>query len=348
MMEIGAIVGMLAARAEDLARELLPGGKREGREWTCGDLSGSRGRGVSVCIAGPKAGVWGDFSAGRAGDALDLVAVCLFGGNKVEALKWARGWLGLGAATSSGERRRPVAPPPPPRDAEKDRREGEERRQKGRGLWAAGVPIPGTPAEVYLAERGIGLDALGRAPNVLRFNARTWCMERGAEHPAMVALIQDQGRTIGAHRTYLAPDGRGKARLKAAKKVLGQHKGGLIPLWRGVSDKPLKEAPAGDVIAIAEGIEDALTIALHCPEWRVVACVSAGNMGELTLPPAIGEVRLCFDRDGENPAVRVARERAIDRFVREGRRVFGMDPPEGFKDFNDWHMAAQRGRRGAA
>jgi hypothetical protein len=346
MMEIGQIVGMLAQRAEDLARELLPGGKREGREWVCGDLSGGRGRGVSVCISGAKAGVWGEFSAGRGGDALDLVAVCRFGGNKVEALKWARGWLGLGEAGAGGRSAAP--PPPPPRDVEKDLREAAERRQKGRGLWAAGVPIPGTPAEVYLAGRGIGLDDLGRAPNVLRFNARTWCMERGAEHPAMVAMIVDQGRTIGAHRTYLAPDGRGKARIRAAKKVLGAHKGGLIPLWRGASDKPLKEAPEGDTIAIAEGIEDALTIALACPEWRVVACVSAGNMAELTLPPTITDVRLCFDRDGENPAVRVARERAIDRYLHEGRSVFEMRPAEGFKDFNDEHMAGLRGRRGAA
>jgi hypothetical protein len=173
-------------------------------------------------------------------------------------------------------------------------------------------------------------------------------MERGAEHPAMVAMIVDQGRSIGAHRTFLAPDGRGKARIRSAKKVLGQHKGGLIPLWRGASDKPLKEAPEGDVIAIAEGIEDALTIALHCPEWRVVACINIGNMAELTLPPAIGEVRLCLDRDGENPACAAARERAVERYQREGRRVFEMRPPEGFKDFNEWHQATTAGQRGVA
>jgi len=346
MIEIGEIVRMLGARADQLARELLPGGRREGREWVCGDLSGSRGRGVSVCIAGAKAGVWGEFAAGRGGDMLDLVALTRCGGNKAEALKWARGWLGLGAISASGRERRP--PPPPPRDVARERQEAEQRRQKGRGLWAAGVPILGTPAEIYLAGRGISLEALGRAPNVLRFNARTWCSERGGEQPAMLALIQDGGVTIGAHRTYLAPDGRGKARIKAAKKVLGAHKGGLIPLWRGASDKPLKEAPEGDVVAICEGIEDGLTIALHCPEWRVVACVSIGNMGELALPEAIREVRLCFDRDGENPACAVARERAVRRYQAEGRQVFEVRPPEGFKDFNEWHQAELRGRGRAA
>jgi hypothetical protein len=345
MIEIGEIVRMLAQRADSLARELLPAGKKEGKEWVCKDAPGFGGK-VTVCTSGAKAGWFLDCGTMKGGDALDLVARTQCAGNKAEALRWARGWLGLGEARPGG--RAAAVAPPPPRDQERERREAEERRQKGRGLWAAGVPIVGTPAEVYLAGRGIELETLGRAPNVLRFNPRTWCSERGGEHPAMVALIQDQGVTIGAHRTYLAADGRGKARLKAAKKVLGQHKGGLIPLWRGASDKPLKEAPEGDTVAIAEGIEDALTIALHCPEWRVVACVSIGNMAELALPPAVSEVRLCFDRDGENPACAAARERAVERYQREGRRVFEMRPPEGFKDFNDWHTAAMGGRKGAA
>lgn len=347
MIEIGEIVRMLGQRAEPLARELLPGGKREGREWVCKDAPGFGGK-VTVCLAGAKAGVFLDTGRMTGGDALDLVAIVACHGNKAEALKWARAWLGLGGESANRWRPRPFPPAPPPHDPERDRAETEQRRQKGRGLWAAGVPIVGTPAETYLAGRGISLEALGRAPRALRFNPRTWCAERGGEHPAMVALIQQAGVTIGAHRTYLAPEGRGKARVKAAKKVLGQHKGGLIPLWRGASDLPLKDAPAGDVLAIAEGIEDGLTIALHCPEWRVVACISIGNMAELVLPQGISEVRLIFDRDGENPACAAARERAVERYQREGRRVFEVRPPEGFKDFNDWHMADLRGRRGAA
>lgn len=345
MHAIGDIVQMLAQRAELLARELLPAGKREGREWVCKDAPGFGGK-VTVCLGGAKAGVWLDCGRMTGGDALELVAIVACGGDKREALRWARGWLGLGEMTA-GRGARPV-PPAPPRDLDRERREAEAKRQKGRGLWAAGVPIAGTPAETYLAGRGIALAALGRAPNVLRFHPRTWCADRAGEHPAMVALIQDQGVTIGAHRTYLAPDGRGKARIKAAKKVLGQHKGGLIPLWRGASDQPLAKAPPGDVLAIAEGIEDALTVALHCPEWRVVACVSIGNMAELTLPPTIAEVRLCFDRDGENLACVQAREKAIARYAAEGRRVFEMRPPEGFKDFNDWHIAQQQREGGQA
>jgi hypothetical protein len=339
LYDIGQIVGMLAQRADQLARELLPGGRREGREWTCGDLSGAKGRGVSVCIAGPKAGVWGDFQGGSSGDALDLVAVTRCGGNKAEALKWARGWLGIGPAHAG---RGPAPVPPRPRNLAEETEKGEKRRARGKALWLSGSPIAGTPVEAYLAGRGIGLDALGRAPRALRFHPRVWCAERSIEAPAMLAAITAGPDTIGVHRTYLAEDGAGgwrKAPIRSAKKVLGQAQGGCIPLWRGASDKPLREAPEGDAVAIAEGIEDALTVALHCPEWRVLACISVGNMGEIALPEAITDVRLVFDRDGENVSSRAARDRAERRYLSEGRSVHLLTPPEGFKDFNEWHQA---------
>jgi hypothetical protein len=335
---IAEIAAMLAARVEALVRELLPGGRREGREWVCGDLSGRPGRGVSVCLTGPKAGVWADFQSGVSGDLVELISHARFRGDRVAALRFARAWLGIGHAPPAG-----VAPPPRDMAAEAARQaeRAERRRGKGLALWLAGQPIPGTPADAYLAGRGIRLADLGRAPGALRFHPAVWCAERAGEHPAMLAAIQQGGEFIGVHRTYLAPrpgGGWGKAPIRAPKKVLGQHAGGCIPLWRGASGRPLREAPEGDTVAIAEGIEDALTIALHCPDWRVIACISAGNLGGVALPPAIGTVVLCCDRDGENPGVLAARGKAIARYRAEGRSVREALPPEGFKDFNDWHI----------
>ncbi|MFW5920820.1 MAG: toprim domain-containing protein, partial [Polyangiales bacterium] len=144
------------------------------------------------------------------------------------------------------------------------------------------------------------------------------------------------------HRTWLAPaaDGRWtKAPLERPKMVYGSHKGGTIRLWRGASRRPLGEAPPDDTIAVAEGIEDALTVALVCPEWRVLAAVSVGNLVELELPPAVKDVVLVCQRDGENRGVRRARERAVTRWHAEGRAPRLAWPPEGFKDFNDWLKA---------
>ena len=337
---IAQIVALLTARIDQLAADLLPGGKRQGREWVAGDLTGARGRGVSVCLSGDKQGVWADFSAGgrTAGDALDLIAACKTGGDKGEALKWARAWLGLGA-----DRVQEVAPRAPAAlPARPDwQAEAERRRQRGAMLFGAALPWPGTPVEHYLAGRAIPRGLLAHEPKAIRFHPELFCSERNRPAPAMIACIMQGSRMVGLHQTFLEryPGGWKKAPIMAAKKFMGAFKGGLIPLARGPSALPLSRAPDGDTIAITEGIEDGLSVAIEMPEWRVVAACSSGNMQALALPSAIAEVVLCLQRDGENPAVSAAIDAAIRRFVAEGRRVRAIRPPEGIKDWNDWRQA---------
>ena len=63
---------LLAGRAEDVARELLPNGKRSGSEWRCGGVSGEKGDSLGVHLSGEKAGVWADFQSGESGDLIGL------------------------------------------------------------------------------------------------------------------------------------------------------------------------------------------------------------------------------------------------------------------------------------
>ena len=66
---------LLAKRAEDVARHLLPDGKRHGNEWHASNVLGGSGDSLKVCIKGTKAGVWSDFATGEAGDLLNLWAL---------------------------------------------------------------------------------------------------------------------------------------------------------------------------------------------------------------------------------------------------------------------------------
>jgi hypothetical protein len=270
---------------------------------------------------------------------LELVARARFGGDKAEALRWARAWLGL------SDRPPPAAthtPPPPPLPRTAAPELGRDFSGKARALWLHALPIADTPAAQYLRGRGISLAALGRAPQALRFRPDVWCSERHEPAPAMLGAITRGGRIIGCHRTFLAPGPAGrwmKANIAAPKKVLGQVGGGFIPLWRGASGRPIREAQEGETVAITEGIEDALTIALHRPEWRVLAAVSLGNMTNLQLPPALNDIVLVWDRDGDHPSAARARELTLERLLRQGRRVREIFPPEGYKDFNAWHLA---------
>lgn len=358
MMEVRQIAEMLGQRADTLARDLLPGGKRDGRHWRCGSIMGEPGQSFVLTLAGSHAGRWTDFAGGGAegshGDCLDLVALRLCQGNKAEAIKWARQWLGLAGqvdraamarAREDAERARAA------RDAAASA-EVAESRSRAQGMFLhARERIGGTGAAAYLAGRGIDLAALGRQPRSLRFAPGLWNARAQAEMPAMVAAVTGEtGHHIATHVTWLSPGPGGvwrKAAVQPAKQVFGSFRGGSIRLWRGASGRNLREAQPGEAVAIAEGIEDGLTIALTRPDLRVLAAISVNNLPHIALPQAIGTVLLVCQRDGENDGVRRARAAAAQRWLREGREVREAWPPEPHKDFNDW-LQAERRREGAA
>jgi len=327
------IAQMLAARADRLARELLPRGRLDGRNWRVG----SRGS-LSIELTGDRIGLWFDHEAGAGGDALDLVAQVLFRGDLAEAIAWSRRWLGIGDGPV------PAVQPRQAAAAAADHAADAERRLAlASALWLHACPnLAGTPAAAYLAGRGIELADLGRQPRALRYHPALWCQEAGAKLPAMVAAVTDaSGQHTATHRTWLASRAGAwtKAPLSSPKKSIGRVRGGSIRIWRGSSGKSLRDAPAGDTVVIAEGIETALSIVLACPELRVLAAVSLGNMTALALPPAIGTVILAADNDTGAPAI-AALQRAVDRFAAEGRIVRVARSPVG-SDFNDLLQAAE-------
>jgi hypothetical protein len=328
-----AVAQQLAGRAEALARELLPAGHREGAEWVAPSLMGASLRGLSVRITGSKAGLWGEFDSDRRGDALDLVAHVLFRGDRKAAYRWALSWLGIAHAGAAPQPQpRPAAPRPAP-DAHERASAAAAMR-----LWLAGRPeLRGTPADAYLKARGIDLGELGRQPRALRFHHAVRCTEAGCDLPAMLAaIVGPDGGHVATHRTFLAEhDGAWcKARLRAPKKVLGSYTGGTIRLWRGASGKPLDKAPEADTVAIGEGIETCLSVAIACPEYRVLAAASLSNLGRIVLPPNAIDLVILADNDAGNPAAQAALARAVDRLLAEGRSVRIARSSTG-KDFND-------------
>lgn len=205
-------------------------------------------------------------------------------------------------------------------------------------MWLDAKPdILDTPVEDYLKNRKIDLRPLGRAPRALRFHPALYHAGVKARLPAMVAAINVNGEHVATHRTWLERAGGGwiKARIADNKMVLGAFAGGSIHLWRGASNKSLKDAPAGDDVFIAEGIESALSVAVAMPEMRVLAAVSQGNLGGVVLPPQMGLVILGIDND-EKQAARDAFGRVTNRWfdrglgknLRTARSPFG-------NDFND-------------
>ncbi len=336
------IARLLAADIRGLAADLAPGGRREGAEWSarCPWRADQRPGSFKIHLSGPRAGVWSDFATGEAGDALDLVARARFGGDLRAALAWARQRLGL--AGGGGRQPPPATPalaPAAPASDEAADAEAEARRRAAVTVFLAAAPrLAGTPAAAYLAARGIDLAELGRQPRSLRFHPSLWDISSRRSWPALVAAITGpDGTHLATHRTWLARDAAGtwrKAPIDAPKRSLGPYAGGTIRLWRGASGKSLRAAPAGETVVIGEGIETCLSVALACPEFRVLSAVSVGNMARIALPPAIATVILAADNDGAGTAAAEALQRAVDHFARDGRAVRIARSPIG-NDFND-------------
>lgn len=339
-MPVGDIAAMLNDRAEALARELFPNGIKDGVEWRVGSLAGEKGRSLAIRIGGGRLGVWSDFAGGVGGDALDLVAQALFGGDKKDAVAWAKDWLGI---DDSSPRPAPRRPAPPPAKAGDD----NQTSRAAYAIWlAASDSIFGTPAEAYLAGRGIDFDLLksaagrGRILSALRFHDNLWNAESRRHWPALVAAVHGRdGRIVAVHRTWFRVDGGlvAKAPLTAAKMTLGRYRdrGGCIRLWRGAGGQPLAKAAAGSDVLICEGIEDALTLAMAKPDRRVLCGISVSSFKNIQLPAAVTTVVLGVDNDPPGSKAADAVDKAVAAFQAQGRTVRIARPPAGFKDFNE-------------
>lgn len=94
MMRAKEISQHLSRCAEDIARYLLPNGKKQGSEWGVGSVHGETGDSLKVHLTGDKAGVWCDFATGDKGDLLDLWAMSRHL-KLSEAIKEAACYLGI-------------------------------------------------------------------------------------------------------------------------------------------------------------------------------------------------------------------------------------------------------------
>lgn len=306
------------------------------------------------------AGAWRDYAmsgSAAGGNVYDLIEGCLRLKSWIDAYWWALDWLGMGRgvvrsqAQAEADRQRAL------RDAaaanERRTADEEAKAEACKALWLKLPPIKGTLGERYLEARGIDLSRLPRLPGALRFapSLEHWHPETGeiTEHPAMVAAFTRGKNITGIHRTYLAPDGTGKADLRGAKGdsvaklTKGSLRGAAIRLSNGVRDISVnKAAEAGYVcpLMIGEGIETTLTGAMAQPDYRAWAAGNLTLMGLLAWPECASAAVLLGENDGSE-AARAAFEKVRRHWEaqRAGRPFKAVFPPPGVKDLNDWKAA---------
>jgi putative DNA primase/helicase len=186
-------------------------------------------------------------------------------------------------------------------------------------MWREAYPASGTLIETYFRSRGIVLPV----PPVIRMLGMHGAYGRhptGARRPQMIARVEHvEHGPVAVHRTFLAIDGSGKASLDPVRMSHGPVGGAAVRL-----------VPAGSVLAIAEGIETALSY-MQATGTLTWAALSARGIRALILPENVLEVVIAADPD---PVGIMAAHAAARRWTRENRRVSIVRPPLGC-DFND-------------
>jgi hypothetical protein len=296
----------LADRAEAVCRHYLSNGRRQGNYWTVGDVRNTPGRSMFVRLkdtAKGSAGRWTDAATGEHGDLLDVVREALgliaFG----DVANEARSFLGV----SHVEARYPTP-------VHHSTRTPAGSIEPGRRLFGMSRPINGTVVETYL--RGRGITTL-HGTEALHFHPR--CYYRPDDDgltetwPAMIAAVTDlEGRLTGVHRTWLAPDGTGKAPIDTPRRAMGDLLGNAVRF--GVP---------GSVMAAGEGIETTLSLRCVMPSMAMAAALSAAHLAAMLFPPTLQRLYIIRDND---PAGGGARDRLIERAIKAGIEAIVLSP----------------------
>lgn len=305
MPSIADLSRRLADQAEAVCRAYLSNGRRSGGYWIVGDVHNTPGRSLFVRLHGERAGRWADPAVGESGDLLDLIAAAR-GFSLAEARAEATRFLSLPPLFPVPSASRPFSTP-------------DASRAAARRLFDAARPITGTLAEAYLRGRGITVPADAAA---LRFHpARRYRDGPVRQHwPALLAAVTDNdGILTGIQRTYLDPATAGKAPLADPRRALG-HLFGHAVRFHSVND----------ALAAGEGVETLLALAAVMPALPLAACLSAGCLAGLILPPSLRRLYIACDKDP--PGYRAA-TRLCDRGRAAGLDVRLLWPAA--KDFND-------------
>jgi Toprim domain len=304
----------LARDAEGVCRHYLSNGRRQGRYWTVGDVRNTPGRSMFVRLSGPEsgrgaAGHWTDAASAEHGDLLDVIRESCGFIDFRDVTEEARRFLSLPRAEPRGTPK-PARTPVPAGSP-----------QAAQRLFAMSQPIRRTLVEAYLHHRGIAHVHHGGS---LRFHARCYYRPDDGSPtetwPAIIAAVTDlSGAITGVHRTWLAPDGLGKAPVETPRRAMG-----------GLLGHAVRFGVADDVVAVGEGIETMLSLRCVLPAMPMAAALSANHLAAFLLPLTLRRLYIARDADAAGD---MALATLTERAEAAGIEALALSPRMG--DFNE-------------
>lgn len=185
-------------------------------------------------------------------------------------------------------------------------------------LWREASLLAGSPAERYLAARGITISS-----SDLRFHPHMPLGPKGAVRflPALVAAVRNDAGILALNRTFLDPDSDRLASFEQPKRSLGSPGSGAVRL----------AYPRDGRLGLAEGNESALS-AMQMFDISCWATLGNERFGLVTIPESVRELHLFVDNDAGGL---LAEERAREAYACKGRRIVTRRPERPGDDWND-------------
>jgi hypothetical protein len=339
----------LIGRLEALLQELAPGGRIANGYYKAKNPTRADNSAGSFWVrtTGAAIGAWRDEATGDDGDLIQLIGYCLGLQSYGEIYKWCLDYLGLkqtDPATRKAlvERRKRL-------ELELQERKKQEEKdaainaKKAKGVWLySREKWLDTPLDDYFNSRSISIRNLKTFPQALRYRPTSQHTddETGeiTDWPTMYAAMQNaEGNIVAVHRTWLRPDGSGKAPVSPPRRIWPRFEGCVIRLAKGERCLSPEEAGRRGVkapVVITEGIEDGLAVYQACPDLRIWAAGTLGNIGKVPILPCISKIIVCADNDAGNPQAKIQLQKSIARLQQSGLPVAVVRSFHG-KDMND-------------
>ena len=202
----------------------------------------------------------------------------------------------------------------------------QKRIARARTIERESKTIKGTLAEKYLREhRGIK----GALSPSFRYHSSLYNTEAKQKLPALVVIAKNIHKETNAVQViFLDKTAGNKAKLNSAKLTYGS----LTQENTGVLVNAGKNTKT---IAIAEGVETALSVAEARPDLRVYAVLGSSNFSRAPIHSDTQKVLFCADNDGKNSASQKKLYHAAETLSRKGLEVWQAMPETEKQDFND-------------
>jgi|GEM_PF-4817236 len=336
LWDAAAIERMLVDQAETIVTKLLGDPKkRDGSAWRYGKNKGS----LIVTMQGEKRGLWHDFQADKGGNLINLIQDQQNLSFK-QALDYAAHFLGLSPEMSAnlkinaGDKQ--VIKNEPKSLAKPPLTEQQLKMQRyARQLEAQSLSAKGSIVERYLREhRKITTDL----PDGIRFHPRVWDSNSKKAYPAMVVIAKDEKDiTQSVQATYLDPLTANKAQIEQQKRTYGSVRGAAVKINNSFNTDLNKQSKK-PLVALAEGIETALSVAAARPDLEVYATLGVSNFANFPLGEGDNRIRqllICADNDGETSDSQKLVDRIANKLLDKKVDVIVAKPQKAGQDFND-------------